>query len=249
MLAKCGEILVWHWAHSPVRRCDPWWENETDWHRKWKDYFPHHWQEVVHFDENGEKHIADIKTHTGLVIELQHSSMNPEELRRREKFYGNMLWVVDGSPFKNNFHILSRLPPADSELANRLKIVRPPCFPLDPKHPRFKVTNPPLFLLDSHQVGRVENYVIYDVLRIDGDADKSYSHPRDTEAEIDATYNGDHFLQWERPRTVWLSTSKPVLVDLGEGILWHLNKFQTRYLAAKAVSAKVLVEQLGGKWR
>src|SRR5690348_5031867 len=111
LTAKCGEVVVWHWAHAPRHVCDPWWENETDWHRKWKNYCPNSWQEVIHLAERGEKHIADVQPDTGLVIELQHSSMKPEELRSRERFYGKMLWIVDGSSFKNNFHILSRLPP------------------------------------------------------------------------------------------------------------------------------------------
>lgn len=240
---------MWHWAHSPRRRCDPWWENETEWHRGWKNHFPNGWQEVVHVDESGERHIADIKTDSGLIIELQHSSMKPEELRSRESFYGNLLWIVDGFSFKQNFRILSRLPPPDSKLATRLRIIRPPAFPLDPQAPQFKVTNKPLFLLDSHETVRGENYVVYDVLRVAGNVNDSYSHTRDTEAEIDAVYSGDHFLDWRRPRSVWLSTSKPVFFDLGDGFLWQLNRFQTQYWVVRAISAKTFVEQLGGIWR
>lgn len=248
MVAKCGEVVRWHWAHSARRRCDPWWENETEWHRRWKGYFPKDWQEVVHVDESGERHIADIKTDTGLVIELQHSSMKPDELRSREQFYGKMRWVVDGSPFKHNFHILSRLPPTDSDLAWRLRIIRPPRFPLDPEHPRFNCTNQPIFLLDSHEVGRGEKYVVYDVLNVDRGANETYSRTRDTEMEIDAVYDGNHFLEWKRPRTVWLSTSKPVLVDLGGEVLWQLSRFQNGYWAASAIPARGFVEQHGGVW-
>ena len=53
---------MWHWAHRGSRFCDPWWENETEWHRSWKGQFPVNWQEVVHQAETGEKHIADVKT-------------------------------------------------------------------------------------------------------------------------------------------------------------------------------------------
>ena len=28
-----------HWAHHPVRHCDPWWEGETEWHRTWTNHF------------------------------------------------------------------------------------------------------------------------------------------------------------------------------------------------------------------
>ena len=68
MIAKCGNRKVWHWAHKTKQTCDHWWENETQWHRDWKDQFPVEWQEVVHKADDGEKHIADVKTPDGLVI-------------------------------------------------------------------------------------------------------------------------------------------------------------------------------------
>jgi competence CoiA-like predicted nuclease len=96
LVAKCGEVKVHHWAHKGSRTCDPWWENETIWHRSWKGQFPIDWQEVIHFDVNGEKHIADVKTEYGWVIEFQHSFLNLEERRAREAFYTNLVWIVDG---------------------------------------------------------------------------------------------------------------------------------------------------------
>src|SRR6266496_6003247 len=71
MIGKCGEIYVWHWQHHHDRNCDPWKEHETDWHRKWKAKFPNDWQEVI-IENNDEKHIADIKTEDGVVIEFQN---------------------------------------------------------------------------------------------------------------------------------------------------------------------------------
>lgn len=98
LISKCGKVVVWHWAHKSKAACDPWWENETDWHRAWKDRFPKEWQEVIHTDPvTGERHIADVKTPHGLVIEFQHSPMSAEEMRSREQFYGNMIWIVDGA--------------------------------------------------------------------------------------------------------------------------------------------------------
>ncbi len=97
MVSKCGRTKVWHWAHKTRDICDPWWENETEWHRSWKDNFPAEWQEISAFDEStGERHIADVKTPYGLVVEFQHSAMPFEELKAREKFYKNMIWIVDG---------------------------------------------------------------------------------------------------------------------------------------------------------
>jgi competence protein CoiA len=75
-----------HWSHKGVRNCDPWWENETEWHRSWKSHFPVEWQEIVHFDEKGEKHIADVKVSGDWVVEFQHSFINPEEIQTRNEF-------------------------------------------------------------------------------------------------------------------------------------------------------------------
>jgi hypothetical protein len=97
MVAKCGQHKLWHWAHKSRVHCDPWWEPETDWHREWKNHFPKKWHETVLFDSvSGEKHIADVKTELGLVIEFQHSPMTPAEMKSREDFYNNMVWIVDG---------------------------------------------------------------------------------------------------------------------------------------------------------
>ena len=103
MVAKCGTQKVWHWAHKGKRECDHWWENETEWHRDWKNKFPKEWQEVVHFTDDGEKHIADVKTPDGLVIEFQHSAISPKEIRLRTAFYERVIWVVDGRRLKKDF--------------------------------------------------------------------------------------------------------------------------------------------------
>jgi competence protein CoiA len=102
MIAKCGMQRVWHWAHRGNRNCDPWWEPETPWHRAWKDHFPSGWQEVIRRDEAGEKHIADVRTENGLVIEFQHSHLPTQEKAAREAFHRKMVWVVDGTRLKRD---------------------------------------------------------------------------------------------------------------------------------------------------
>lgn len=110
MTAKCGRVRVHHWAHKNQGQCDPWWEKESGWHRTWKDQFPSEWQEFIQRDGNGEKHIADVKTSTGWVIEFQHSALDLDERHSRENFYQKLIWVVDGTkrksdiePFKKGF--------------------------------------------------------------------------------------------------------------------------------------------------
>lgn len=101
--AKCGERRAWHWAHISKQECDRWWE-ETEWHRVWKGHFPLEWQEVILLDtQSREKHIADIRTKHGLVIEFQHSPLDPQERVARESFYKNMVWVIDAAHRKNDY--------------------------------------------------------------------------------------------------------------------------------------------------
>jgi hypothetical protein len=96
VIAKCGEVRIHHWAHRGNRICAYWWEPETEWHRGWKNQYPESWQEVHHTAADGEKHIADVKTEFGVVLEFQHSYLKPDERRSREAVYQKMVWVVNG---------------------------------------------------------------------------------------------------------------------------------------------------------
>lgn len=103
VIAKCGTQKIHHWAHLGQRNCDTWAEKETEWHRAWKNNFPQECQEFVMRDErSGEKHIADVRNEHGLVIEFQHSPIDPKEQAAREAFYRNMVWVVDGVRLKKD---------------------------------------------------------------------------------------------------------------------------------------------------
>ena len=102
LISKCGEIKVHHWAHKNKLICDSWWENETEWHRNWKNQFPLKWQEVIHTDKTGERHIADVKTDEEWVLEFQHSKIKIEELISRNEFYSKIVWIVDGLRLAND---------------------------------------------------------------------------------------------------------------------------------------------------
>lgn len=104
VIAKCGNKRVSHWAHKSLKNCDHWWETETEWHRLWKNNFPKEWQEIVLYDDStGEKHVADVRTDHGLVLEFQHSNIIKEERISRERFYNNMIWIADGLRLKRDF--------------------------------------------------------------------------------------------------------------------------------------------------
>lgn len=100
LIPKCGKIKVHHWAHKNDFNCDSWWEPETEWHRQWKNKFPNDWQEVVKFDKEANKHIADVfNPKIDLVIEFQNSSIAIDEIRARETFYKKMIWVVNADKY------------------------------------------------------------------------------------------------------------------------------------------------------
>jgi competence CoiA-like predicted nuclease len=106
MIAKCGDIYRWHWQHVRELNCDSWKEHETIWHRKWKEKFPAECREVI-LQHNGEKHIADVLTKSGVVIEFQNSSISAGTILIREAFYDYMIWVINAKPFSDNFKIKS----------------------------------------------------------------------------------------------------------------------------------------------
>lgn len=90
VIAKCGEIKVWHWAHKNNFDCDNWYEPETEWHLNWKNKFPKEQQEFVI-----GKHIADIRTSNRYIIELQNSSISSKEITKRENYYKRMIWLLN----------------------------------------------------------------------------------------------------------------------------------------------------------
>lgn len=124
VISKCGTKKSWHWAHKGKIECDPWWENETEWHRAWKNNFPEHCQERIHHDEKGERHIADVMTDEGWVIEFQHSFIKPEERSSRNSFYKKLAWVVDGTRRKRDKTQFFKLIEEDIQISSTPKIYR-----------------------------------------------------------------------------------------------------------------------------
>src|SRR5262245_57705611 len=100
VLAKCGEIYVWHWAHKAGADCDPWYEPESEWHLQWKESFPEECREVTIGN-----HTADLVVN-GRVIELQASTPSVEEIQEREAFYKDMVWLIKGDEFADRFDVV-----------------------------------------------------------------------------------------------------------------------------------------------
>ncbi|MBW4449175.1 MAG: hypothetical protein KME38_20525 [Spirirestis rafaelensis WJT71-NPBG6] len=204
--SKCGNSKVWHWAHKSLRKCDPWWENETAWHRLWKSYFNKDNQEVIHFDENtGEKHIADIKTNNGMVIEIQNSPINEDELRSRENFYGNMIWIINGEKFKNNFHISEKLPRPNLNFFEDI-IFHPGGITYH------KESDDPKYYEDIKSAKRYFHMIEAHFMS-------------DIKEEIENNYIGHHLFDCKHKRGAWFNATKPVFIDFGDNHLWLLEKY------------------------
>lgn len=214
MIAKCGELLVWHWAHKNRRKCDPWWENEGPWHKAWKRNFPEECWEVPARDSDGEAHIADVRLPNGLVIELQHSQMSLVEMRSREAFYKRMIWIVDAQPFIKNFTILSPLPDPAHPMVEDLVFAVPQSSWLRWRHPNLDDFSSLMFFRRSEKEEGLELQLLHS--------------GRELNEYFEDTYVGHHQFFWQRPREIWLQTSMPTYLDIGNGVLAQILRYGDR---------------------
>lgn len=203
VIAKCGPKVIHHWAHEGRRDCDSWWENETQWHRDWKARFPEDSREISHVDTHGETHRADIKTPTGIYVEVQHSPISDVERSSREHFYQNLIWVVDGKPFIKNFELGHMLPSADSEVAKDIVW--------------FKADWGMRGSLDGIFYRKSENPEPSGGVWVKG--------IREIMDQIKLSYKGQHQYAWKKPRTTWLQSDFPVYLDFGDDWLLRLEKY------------------------
>lgn len=91
-----------HFAHISNRDCDKWSEGETEWHYSWKELVRNGFYERVIYP-----HRADILGNNNTVIELQHSPISGDNIEQREKFYGEMIWLLDGVSYFKGAEISS----------------------------------------------------------------------------------------------------------------------------------------------
>ena len=120
LIAKCGSIKIWHWAHESLKECDGWYEPITQWHLDWQALVPEELTEVII-----GHHIADIKLPTGKVIEIQHSNLPVEVVAEREAFYGNMVWIFDGTEFEERFKVREKHDDNGNLIYHTFKFKRP----------------------------------------------------------------------------------------------------------------------------
>ena len=200
------------------------WENETQWHREWKSLFPPACREICHTAPDGEIHRSDIKTPTGVYIEVQHSAMSDAERLSREAFYGNLIWVLDGKPFEANFDLYHELPDPRSELAQDLIWFK--------AERGLNGCNAGLFVRLSECR---EDYP---------DATKAkhrggiYHGKHEIADQVLAAYRGHHQYDWVRPRQTWLDATCPVFIDFGEDYLLKIETYDESGLSCVRVIMK-----------
>jgi Competence protein CoiA-like family len=87
VIAKCGSINIWHWAHQTDCACEH--EPETEWHLTWKARFPKDCVEVAIGANRADVYLG------AFAVEFQHSPISPEQIQERQNAYGHVIWVFD----------------------------------------------------------------------------------------------------------------------------------------------------------
>jgi competence protein CoiA len=226
VIAKCGSRYIWHWAHVSKVSCDPWREGETDWHRHWKSYFPTNCIEVSqHNPETNERHVADVRTLNGTVIEFQNSPLTLDQILSRETFYGKMFWIVNGLPFKERFWLGDEMPSPKAELMKSVKIYAD----------NSKLSYNALPILHRHiQVPRGIQEVLAEGKLL-------------VQQAIEQKYDGHRLFHWQRPRAAWYFAEKPVIFDFGDTGLFRLMKYPKHdFFVVKQIEKDELILKNGG---
>ena len=95
VISKCGDIIVWHWAHEVKCIFDS--EPETEWHTKWKVRALVHGLTIEHAFE---RHITDaIDLKNKYCYEFQYSPISRIDLLSRSMEYKSngfiIKWIFD----------------------------------------------------------------------------------------------------------------------------------------------------------
>lgn len=234
VIAKCGNKVVWHWAHATKESCDSWYEPETAWHRNWKHVFGERYSEI-RVEKEGSWHIADIINKDGIVFEFQNSSISGQEIATREAFYGEkMIWVINGEAFKDNFTM-------DDDAytqAWELKFVSefeaaeryaPYAAGLIIEDWRLKNEHVKRHLKSLGFVQVKEAGIHY--LELKGILNKTFPE-KEISRDIKALYETHKAPEdlrkgsfaWARPRRSWEEAKRPVFIDFGGDELYWVNE-------------------------
>ncbi|TDQ11533.1 competence protein CoiA family protein [Pedobacter metabolipauper] len=177
---------------APALRVYP---GETPWHRNWKKAFPPAFREVSFLDETaGQLHRADVHTPCGTTLEFQNSPICIEELRSREAFYPNLVWVLNGKKFKG-FRILKHLPDLDDPMLSGYE---------------FCHTDHLSMIRKSDFLQGIEKPKVL-----------NFYHPEIKGLKFTSHY---YSFCWKQPHRVWYEAKAPIIVDLGGHFLYQLKQ-------------------------
>lgn len=104
VIARCGSINIWHWAHTTLTDCDMANKQETEWHLRWKSFFDKKYVEVRL--DNGK--IADALLINNISIEFQNSRIGSDKIKEYESTRKNLIWVFNGSTFCDNLYVYKK---------------------------------------------------------------------------------------------------------------------------------------------
>jgi competence protein CoiA len=161
--------------------------------------------------------------------------MSNAERLSREAFYGNLIWVLDGTPFKANFDLYHELPDPRSEIAQDLVWTKAR------RHQRG--ANAGIFVRLS------------ECRKDDPDVTKGrtrggiYHFMREIADEVIQAYRGHHQFDWVRPRQTWLEAGCPVYIDFGEDYLLKMDVYDeselpcVRFVTKREFVERVMVER------
>src|ERR1700722_10137932 len=137
--------------------------------------------------------------------------MSDAERLSREAFYGNLIWALDGEPFKSDFDIYHELPDPRSEIARDMVWAKA----------RRHMNGANAGLLFRLAECRLE-YPGVTKATIRGGIYHGMHEIRD---EVLFAYRGHHQFDWVRPRQTWLEAASPVYIDLGEDYLLKMEAY------------------------
>ncbi|UKE57726.1 competence protein CoiA [Xanthomonas translucens] len=210
MIAKCGPKVIHHWAHKGRLECDPWWEGMTQWHLDWQANWPLECREINHKAPDGEIHRCDVKTQSGIYVEIQHSAMTDAERQSREDFYQNMVWIIDGTKFAKKFTIHHILPDPSLEWAKNLD-----WYPVE--HPSHRGTSRGMYVKRA-LVGEDRETHDYSKMGLIFFLSKN-------QKMFEEAYIGHHQYSWLRPHSTWLAATRPVYIDFGDDFVCRLERY------------------------
>lgn len=139
--------------------------------------------------------------------------MTDAERQSREAFYRNLVWVIDGSGFRDNFDVYHMLPDPAAPIAADLVWAKATREMQGAARGLF-------FRLSEAR----SDYPEREITKANLSFGSIYSL-HDIRAEVEQAYRGHHQYDWVRPRRTWLDAACPVYIDFGDDFLLKLDTY------------------------